>query len=355
MSMGSVAGYEFERLLGRGGMGAVYLARHPRLPRSVAVKVLDEQMFGDAEARGRFEREADLAARLDHPNIVTVYDRGVDGNRPWIAMQYVPGTDAAAGGALEPLRAVRIVSEVAEALDFAHSRGVLHRDIKPANVLLATTDPGRPERVLLADFGIARLHFDHNPLTRTGTFTATLAYASPEQLAGLALGPQCDQYSLACTLFVLLTGAPPFAATNPVAVIQSHMSADPPALTAHRPGLPAGLDHVLKRAMAKRPEERFGSCGEFAAAVQAAFEPAGAQTAMSSMARRTAATVVAPGRVAQPDRASAPHGFAPARNQPKRVESRGPKRKVWRQRAESVGIVLALAWIAALILLVVLT
>ncbi|WP_067490909.1 serine/threonine-protein kinase [Nocardia ignorata] len=220
------------------------------MPRSVAVKVLDEQMFGDAEARARFEREADLAARLDHPNIVTVYDRGVDGNRPWIAMQYVPGTDAATVGVLEPLRAVRIVSEVAEALDFAHSRGVLHRDVKPANVLLGATEQGRPERVLLADFGIARLHFDQNPLTQTGTFTATLAYASPEQLAGSAVGPQCDQYSLACTLFVLLTGAPPFAANNPVAVIQSHMSADPPAITLQRPDLPVGLDHMLRCAMA---------------------------------------------------------------------------------------------------------
>ncbi|NKX90538.1 serine/threonine protein kinase [Nocardia coubleae] len=256
------------------------------------------------KARARFEREADLAARLDHPNIVTVYDRGVDGNRPWIAMQYVPGTDAATVGVLEPLRAVRIVSEVAEALDFAHSRGVLHRDVKPANVLLGATEQGRPERVLLADFGIARLHFDQNPLTQTGTFTATLAYASPEQLAGSAVGPQCDQYSLACTLFVLLTGAPPFAANNPVAVIQSHMSADPPAITLQRPDLPAGLDHVLRRAMAKRPEDQFGSCGEFAGAVRSAFQPVGAEAGFgtSTAARRIAVTMVSPVPAPRPSR-----------------------------------------------------
>ncbi|MEV0433716.1 serine/threonine-protein kinase [Nocardia sp. NPDC050413] len=186
-------------------------------------------------------------------------------------MQYVPGTDAAAVGVLEPPRAVRIVSEVAEALDFAHSRGVLHRDVKPANVLLATADPGRPERVLLADFGIARLHFDRSPLTRTGTFTATLAYASPEQLAGLALGPQCDQYSLACTFFALLSGRSPFEATNPVAVIQAHMSATIPSIVGVRPELPPALDEALARATAKRPVDRFDSCGDFAAAVSRSF------------------------------------------------------------------------------------
>lgn len=361
---GFIAGYELERVLGRGGMGVVYLARHPRLPRSVALKLLDEQMFGDEEARARFAREADLAARLDHPNIVAVLDRGVDSGRPWIAMQYVRGIDAAAVGVFEPERAVRIVSEVAGALDFAHNHGVLHRDIKPGNILLSAPEPGRPEQVLLADFGIARLHFDQNPLTQTGAFTATLAYASPEQLAGLALDPRCDQYSLACTLFVLLTGRAPFAATNPVAVIQSHMSAEPPALSAHGTGLPVALDPVLRRAMAKRPADRFGSCGEFADAVRHAFRVplvVGAEMrGTATVVRRSAPTVVAPAP-AVPDRLAPAASARPAPvssggrpSSHRSATGRGGK-QVWRQRAETVGVVLALGWILAIFLLAVLS
>ncbi|MFF5031996.1 serine/threonine-protein kinase [Nocardia salmonicida] len=347
-------------------MGTVYLARHPRLPRSVALKLLDEQMFSDVEARARFQREADLAACLDHPNIVGVYDRGVEGIRPWIAMQYVQGTDSGAVGAFEPIRAVRVVAEVAEALDFAHSRGVLHRDIKPANILLGEPEPGRQERVVLADFGIARLHFDQNPLTQTGSFTATLAYASPEQLAGLALDPRCDQYSLACTLFVLLTGAPPFAATNPVAVIQSHMSADPPAISALLPGLPIALDQILRRAMAKRPDDRFGSCGEFAAAVQQSFQSAPVrQMSVAVPTSRTAETVVdsAPSRSLEVGRSFGSVAVPPHRalvqsagqsNRSPAVAGRAERRAVWRRRFETTGVVFALAWIVGLVLLAVL-
>ncbi|MFC9966033.1 protein kinase [Nocardia ignorata] len=210
---------------------------------------------------------------------------------------------------------------------------------------------------MLADFGIDRLHFDQNPLTQTGTFIATLAYAAPEQLAGLAVGPQCDQYSLACTLFVLLTGAPPFAANNPVSVIQSHMSADPPAITSQRPDLPAGLDQVIRRAMAKRPDDRFGSCGEFARAVRSAFEPVGAAAALgtSTASRRVAVTMVSPAPVpaSEPDLGNVQPRAPRIRRH--RTEQRPSSRQVWRQRAESVGVVLALAWIVALILLVVLT
>ncbi|MEV6361658.1 serine/threonine-protein kinase [Nocardia asteroides] len=359
LESGTVAGYELERVLGRGGMGAVYLARHPRLPRSVALKLLDENMFGDAEARARFHREADLAARLDHPNVVTVFDRGVEGNRPWIAMQYVQGTDAGAVGLIEAGRAVRIVAEVAEALDFAHGRGVLHRDVKPANILLGEPESGRPERVLLADFGIARLHFDQNPLTQTGTFTATLAYASPEQLAGLALDPRCDQYSLACTMFVLLTGTAPFAATNPVAVIQAHMSAEPPMISAFGSGLPTALDPVLRRAMAKRPGDRFDSCGEFAEAVRQAFQVGTREQSLSARASRTAPTLVAPTPPKSPgaERGSSAAHVAPQKSAPtQRPNARRSSAKgaVWRQRAETIGVVLALSWILVIILVAVL-
>ncbi|MET7771276.1 protein kinase [Nocardia sp. NPDC005366] len=267
------AGYVIDRQLGRGGMGSVYLAKHPRLPRMTALKLLNREMFFDKEVRARFEREADLVARLDHPNIVTVYDRGLDDEQLWISMQYVDGIDAASVDpkTLPPERAVQIIKETADALDYAHGMGVLHRDVKPANILLARSGSGRGERVYLTDFGIARLRDDTGHLTQTGTFTATLAYASPEQLTGASLDHRSDQYSLACTLFWLLTGSGPFAATNPAQVIQGHLQTPPPALSSVRPGLPYALDLVLARAMAKRPEERFASCSEFAAAAQQAL------------------------------------------------------------------------------------
>ncbi|WP_280489174.1 serine/threonine-protein kinase [Nocardia farcinica] len=267
------AGYVIERQLGRGGMGSVYLAKHPRLPRMTALKLLNREMFNDKEVRARFEREADLVARLDHPNIVTVYDRGLEDEQLWISMQYIDGVDAASVDpqTLPPARAVQIVKETADALDYAHSMGVLHRDVKPANILLARSTGGRGERVYLTDFGIARLRDDTGHLTQTGTFTATLAYASPEQLTGASLDHRSDQYSLACSLFWLFTGSGPFAATNPAQVIQGHLQAPPPALSSARPGLPYALDGVLAKAMAKRPEDRFDSCSEFAAAAQAAL------------------------------------------------------------------------------------
>ncbi|WP_330228772.1 serine/threonine protein kinase [Nocardia sp. NBC_00508] len=270
------AGYTIERLLGRGGMGSVYLARHPRLPRLTAMKLLNAELFHDTEIRARFQREADLVARLDHPNIVTVFDRGVEDEQLWISMQYIEGTDAAAVDAwtLPPHRAVQIIAETAKALDFAHSRGVLHRDVKPANILLERAEGGQ-ERVYLTDFGIARFRDDTGRLTQTGSFTATLAYAAPEQLSGALLDHRADQYSLACTLFRLLTGTVPFEATNPVAVIQGHLSAPPPSVSRLRPGLPVALDAVLARAMAKHAADRFDSCTEFAAtAWQALTAPA---------------------------------------------------------------------------------
>ncbi|MGW5514035.1 protein kinase domain-containing protein [Nocardia africana] len=167
---------------------------------------------------------------------------------------------------------------VAAALDHAHRHGVLHRDVKPANILLAASDPGQPERVLLADFGIARLRDDAQRLTQTGSFTAALAFAAPEQLAGPAVDHRCDQYSLACTLFALLCRQSPFVATNPAAVIEAQMKQPPPPITSRRPDLPPALDAVLSRALAKRPDDRYASCGEFACAAAKALRSAVAPT-----------------------------------------------------------------------------
>ncbi|MEV6275677.1 serine/threonine-protein kinase [Nocardia sp. NPDC051832] len=268
------AGYTVERQLGQGGMGSVYLARHPRLPRQTALKLLNRDLFTDAEVRARFEREADLAAHLDHPNIVAVYDRGSEDEQLWIAMQYVDGVDAATVHpmTLPPERAVQIIEGVAGALDYAHGMGVLHRDVKPANIMLAKAGGGHGERVFLTDFGIARLREDSTHLTQAGMFTATLAYASPEQMTGRPLDHRSDQYSLGCALYWLLTGIGPFDADNPADIIRGHLQMAPVPVCVRRPGLNPALDQVLAVAMAKLPDQRFGSCAEFAAAAKKALK-----------------------------------------------------------------------------------
>ncbi|MET9216966.1 serine/threonine-protein kinase, partial [Nocardia sp. NPDC003239] len=267
------AGFTIERMLGQGGMGTVYLARHPRLDRLTALKLLNRDLFADERVRARFEREADLAAGLDHPGIVTVFDRGTEGEQLWISMQYVDGIDAATVDpmALPPERAVQIIEGVADALDYAHGRGVLHRDVKPANILLARSSGGQGERVFLTDFGIARLRADSTHLTQQGMFTATLAYASPEQMTGAELDHRSDQYSLACALYWLLTGVAPFDSPDPNEIIRGTLYLNPPPLALRRQGLPPALDAVLAAAMAKYPAARFDSCAAFAKAARQAL------------------------------------------------------------------------------------
>ncbi|WP_280220081.1 serine/threonine-protein kinase [Nocardia neocaledoniensis] len=267
------AGFTVERMLGQGGMGTVYLARHPRLDRLTALKLLNRDLFADARIRARFEREADLAAGLDHPGIVTVFDRGAEGEQLWISMQYVDGIDAATVDpmTLPPERAVQIIEGVADALDYAHGRGVLHRDVKPANILLARSSGGQGERVFLTDFGIARLRADSTHLTQQGMFTATLAYASPEQMTGAELDHRSDQYSLACSLYWLFTGIAPFDSPDPNEIIRGTLHLPPQPLALRRHGLPPALDAVLAAAMAKHPAARFDSCTAFAKAARKAL------------------------------------------------------------------------------------
>lgn len=262
------AGYTILRVLGAGGMGHVYLAAHPRLPREDALKVLPAELTDDPQYRARFMREAELAAVLSHPHIVGIHDRGEYHSHLWISMEYVAGTDAGrllrehcpAGMPVD--EALSIITAVASALDYAHHRGLLHRDVKPANILLTGPDGG-PGRVFLADFGIARRIDDAAGLTRTNMAVGTVAYASPEQLMGKPIDGRADQYSLACTAFQLLTGAPPYGGSNLAVVIGQHVSAAPPSIGAYHPEL-TGLDPVFTTALAKEPAKRFSSCGEFA-------------------------------------------------------------------------------------------
>ncbi|GAY13364.1 serine/threonine-protein kinase [Mycobacterium sp. shizuoka-1] len=264
------AGYTILRLLGAGGMGEVYLAQHPRLPRRDALKVLPASVSSDTEYRARFEREADIAATLWHPHIVGVHDRGESDGQLWIAMDYVDGTDASDllkshPGGLPQRDVLNIVTAVAEALDYAHQRHLLHRDVKPANILVSRQDSGE-ERILLADFGIARWDNDASGLTQTNMTVGTLAYAAPEQLMGRDLDGRADQYALAATAYHLLTGIPPFQHSNPAVVISQHLSAAPPSLATRRPEL-ANLDPALRKALSKDPADRFDRCVDFARAL----------------------------------------------------------------------------------------
>jgi serine/threonine protein kinase len=266
-----VAGFRIERLIGSGGMGEVYLVHHPRLPRLDAVKLLPAAASSDHSYRERFQREADMAAGLDHDNVVPVYDRGEADGQLWIHMKYVAGQDAAAalrtGGPFSTERALHTITRVASALDDAHRHGLLHRDVKPANILLGSpAAPGEPERIYLTDFGIAKGVGDAAGLTPSGHFAASLDYAAPEQIQVQPLDGRADQYALGCVLFQLLTGSVPFPGDGAWARMNAHLSAPVPRVGLLRPGLPLGVQAVLDRAMAKAPKDRYESCTAMAAA-----------------------------------------------------------------------------------------
>jgi serine/threonine-protein kinase len=266
------AGYTVVRRLGAGGMGEVYLVRHPRLPRRDALKLLTGDVSADPSLRERFLREADLASTLWHPHIVGVHDRGEHEGQLWISMDFVNGEDAGSliaqrypAGMPQEL-ATAIIAAVASALDYAHKQGLLHRDVKPANILLTHGDDEGEQRILLTDFGIARTVDDYSGLTDTNMTVGTVDYAAPEQLMGEEMDGRADQYSLAATAYHLLTGAPPFRDSNAAVIIGRHLNTEPPALANTRPEL-APLDHVLAAALAKDPNDRFATCSDFAGAL----------------------------------------------------------------------------------------
>jgi serine/threonine-protein kinase len=265
------AGYTILRRLGSGAMGEVYLVQHPRLPRRDALKVLAQHVSADPEYRERFNREAQNAATLSHPNIVAVYDRGEYEGQLWITMAYVEGTDASRLLAekyrkgMPPDEVVQIITAVADALDYAHQRQLLHRDVKPANILMAELDSGG-WRAMLADFGIARRVDDSSTLTQTNMTVGTVAYAAPEQLMGQPLDGRADQYSLAAMAFELFTGSHLYLDRNPAVVISQHVSAPPPAIEERKPEL-SGLGPVLSKALAKSPRDRYDTCTDFANAL----------------------------------------------------------------------------------------
>lgn len=307
-----IAGYRIEGVLGSGGMGTVYLARHPTLPRSEALKILSGELSGDRQFRERFIREANLAAGLDHPNIVRVYNRGETDGHLWIAMEYVKGTAAndLDRANLTPARIVRIITDVAAALDYAHSQHVLHRDIKPGNFLVAAPGSER-ERVLLADFGIARALDDATALTATGSMVGTAAYAAPETIEGRPADHRTDIYSLGCALFRLLTSRTPYedpSNKSLEAMLVGHLMRPVPHPSDINPTLPPQIDDVMARALAKNPADRFQTAGELAAATTAALtnNPTPPTITATRPSQRTNPTLTYP-----PTGPSLPAGSAP--------------------------------------------
>src|SRR6201993_1885389 len=304
LSQGDVfAGYTIVRRLGSGGMGEVYLAQHPRLPRRDALKVLPATLTADQEYRQRLSREADIAAELWHPPIVGIHDRGEFEGQLWLSMDYVEGTDAAEllrsryPSGMPKAEVFEIVTAVAEALDYAHLRGLLHRDVKPANILLTEPD-SRGRRILLADFGIARQIGDISGLTATNMVVGTTGYSAPEQLMGSDIDARADQYALGCTAFQLLTGGAPHQNSNAAVVISQHLSAPPPLIGERRPEL-AELNDVVTTVLAKNPGDRYSSCSDFAAALTGQPAVGAAHTVAGGAGAAPAARVTAPQQPAQ--------------------------------------------------------
>ncbi|MGX2998564.1 serine/threonine-protein kinase [Streptomyces sp. JNUCC 64] len=281
-----VAGYRVEGEIGRGGMAVVYRARDLRLDRTVALKLLAPELARNDTFRRRFTHESRVAAAIDHPHIVPVFEAGEADGVLYIAMRYVEGLDLRhlldsradrsgagddAGGRLPLDTAVRVAAQVASALDAAHDHGLVHRDVKPGNILVARgTDSDHPEHVYLTDFGLTKKSLSLTGFTTVGQFVGTLDYVAPEQISGRPVDGRCDVYSLGCVVYETLTGGPPFRRDDDMALLWAHQYDEPPALSTRRPGVPAAVDAVLAKALAKRPEDRYDSCLAFVAALRTA-------------------------------------------------------------------------------------
>jgi len=269
-----IAGYRLEEKIGHGGMAVVFRAQDERLQRPVALKILSPALATDEAFRHHFIRESRSAAAVDDPHIIPVFEAGAADGVLFIAMRYVTGGDGGTLvrrlGPLSAHRAAAIISGVASALDAAHAAGLVHRDVKPANMLVDAR-PGRPDHVYLSDFGLTKGALSSASQTGTGHFLGTPTYCAPEQIQGHRVDARTDEYALACAVYALLSGEPPFPRDEGMAVLYAHLSTPPPPLTSRRPDLSSAVDDVLLRALAKAPESRYASCGEFADALRTAL------------------------------------------------------------------------------------
>jgi len=272
------AGYRLRAVLGRGGMSVVYEAENVRLGNTIALKVLAPELSTDDAFRARFLKESRLAASLNHPNVIPIYDSGPCDGLLYIAMRYVAGSDLRTvldtHGHISPDQALPLIGQAGRALDAAHRLGLVHRDVKPANLLIEGGADGDPDHVYLSDFGITKHTLSQSGLTATGQLVGTIDYIAPEQIQDKDVDGRADIYSLGCVLYECLTGRVPFVKDIDAAVIWAHVEEPPTPPSAIRPELPAAIDEVIVCAMAKDPDDRYQTCREFVAAAQSALEPA---------------------------------------------------------------------------------
>ncbi|GGN89182.1 hypothetical protein GCM10011579_083710 [Streptomyces albiflavescens] len=299
----TIAGYRIVDEIGRGGMAVVYRAIDLRLDRTVALKLLAPGLARNDTFRGRFTHESRVAAAIEHPNIVPVFDAGEADGVLYIAMRFVVGRDLRQlldrEGPLPVAVAARIGVQVASALDAAHDHGLVHRDVKPGNILVARgTDSDHPEHVYLTDFGLTKKSLSLTGFTNVGEFVGTLDYVAPEQISGKPVDGRCDVYSLACVVYETMAGNPPFQREDDMALLWAHQYDQPPALTGKRPDIAADVDAVLAKALAKSPEDRYDSCLAFMASLRAAAR--GATGAGGKPARADAEAVGTPGHSGPP-------------------------------------------------------
>ena len=274
-----VAGFEIEAFVARGGMAVVYRAREVGLGgRVVALKVIAPELAQDETFRHRFTQESQLAASIDHPNIIPIYAAGDADGQLYLVMRYVDGETLGAvlkeRGALDSADALAIFAQVAGALDAAHARELVHRDVKPKNILLTGHGELARRHVYLSDFGLTKRVTSDTSVTTAGQFLGTIRYVAPEQISKAPISHRADIYSLACVIFEALTGQPPFDSNDEAAMLWSHMSQNPPSASQRRPGLPIAVDDVLRRALAKDPAQRQPTCQELIAELRTALEPA---------------------------------------------------------------------------------
>ena len=339
------AGCRIEAELGRGGMGVVYRATQLRLERPVALKVMSPELARDERFRQRFERESRLAASIDHPHVIPIYEADEERERLYLVMRYVPGPDLGQlirrEGRLTPARAARITAQVASALDAAHGNGLIHRDIKPANVLIASE--GQSEHAYLSDFGLTKRLSSETGITRTGVFLGTVDYVAPEQLRGERIDARADTYSLAGLLFHALTGEVPFPRDDDMAKMFAHGQSEPPKPSTLVPGLGTQFDRVIARGMAKDPTERYLSAGDLGRAALAAAQ--GGQSTQPE--RSVAAGAAAPVALPPPPGPPAPRQSRPERRGP---PERGTvaTRVVHGRRSRRLPLALAAAVLLAL-------
>ena len=351
-----VSGYRVDGVLGEGGMGIVYRATQLSLSRTVALKILATELSQDTAFRERFRREGLLQAAIDHEHIVTVYEAGDTEHGLFLAMRLIRGPtlkDMILSGELDPARTLRILAQVAGALDTAHDVGLTHRDIKPQNILIGAND-----HAYLADFGLTQAS-DEVSLTETGQFIGTIDYVAPEQVQGQGTSARSDVYSLTAVLYEALTGHVPFARQNEAAVLYAHISEPPPRATERRGDLPQEIDAVIARGMAKAPGDRYASAGELIQEARAAFgdqpaaettmrpqapapagargeiipagdrtvtrraQPAGSPAAATTLAAQAPAAVTTPAAAAAAATAPAAAATAPAAAPPRAARRRG--------------------------------